>query len=144
MEYEPFLQGSAALAPSGQNEPGSQATHSCLPSLAWYVPAAHLSHVAMLAIGATVPGLHLFCSALPVGAKLPFSDGVHSLGPVRLVEIEYVPFLHGSAALAPAGQYDPGSQASHVCSPSSAWNVPAAHSTQKVVIFRGYLLFSRL
>ena len=44
---------------------------------------------------------------------------------------EYEPSLQGRAALAPAGQYDPGLQATHVCSPSSAWYVPAAHSSQK-------------
>jgi hypothetical protein len=58
LEYEPAAHGSGALAPSGQYEPGSQATHACSPSSGWYLPAAHLSHVAMLAVGATVPGLH--------------------------------------------------------------------------------------
>ena len=127
LEYEPFLHGSAAPAPAGQYEPGTQATHACLPSSVWYVPASHLVHAPMLATGATVPGLHLVGSVLPVGEKLPLSDGVHSLGAVRLVEIECVPFLHGSAALAPSGQYEPGSQATHACSPSLAWYVPAAH-----------------
>ena len=75
LEYEPFLHGSAALAPSGQYEPGSQATHACSPSPVWYVPAVHLTHVAMLASGATVPGLHLLGSAAPV----PHADpGGHS------------------------------------------------------------------
>ena len=68
LEYEPFLHGSAALAPSGQYEPGSQATHVCSPSLVWYVPAAHLSHLPLPALGWTVPGLHLVCSVLPVDA----------------------------------------------------------------------------
>ena len=60
-EYDPSAHGSGALAPSGQYEPGSQATHAWLPSSGWYVPGAHLSHlshVAMLTLGATVPGLH--------------------------------------------------------------------------------------
>ena len=72
-EYEPASHGSGALAPSGQYEPGSQATHVCSPSLGWYVPAAQLSHVALPASGWTVPGLHLVCSVLPVGEKWPAS-----------------------------------------------------------------------
>ena len=72
-EYEPSSHGRAALAPSGQKWPGSQATHVCLPSSGWYVPAAHLSHVALLLFGWTVPALHLVCSVLPVGAKWPAS-----------------------------------------------------------------------
>ena len=68
LEYKPSLHGSAALAPSGQNEPGSQATHACSPSPSWYVPAAHLVHAPMLALGATVPGLHAVCLVLPIGA----------------------------------------------------------------------------
>tara|TARA_B100000780_G_scaffold104293_1_gene72950 strand:+ start:365 stop:697 length:333 start_codon:yes stop_codon:yes gene_type:complete len=68
LEDEPSLHGSGALAPSGQNEPGSQATHPSSPSPAWYVPAAHLSHAPLPAIGWTVPGLHLVCSVLPVDA----------------------------------------------------------------------------
>ena len=130
LEYEPFSHGSAALAPSRQYEPGSQATHLSSPSSAWYVPAAHLSHAPLPAMGWTVPGPHLVCSVLPVGAKLPFLDSVHSLGSVRLVEIEYEPSAHGSGALAPAGQNEPGSQATHACLPSSAWYVPAAHLSQ--------------
>ena len=45
----------------------------------------------------------------------------------RSVDSEYVPSLHGSAAPAPVGQYEPGSQAKHPSSPSLAWYVPAAH-----------------
>eukprot|EP00964_Phaeocystis_antarctica_P154216 scaffold122818_cov54-Phaeocystis_antarctica.AAC.1 len=48
LECVPSAHGSAALAPLGQYEPGSQATHACSPSSFWYVPATHLSHVAML------------------------------------------------------------------------------------------------
>ena len=130
-EYEPSLHGSAALAPMGQYEPGSQATHACSPSPFWYEPAAHLVHVPLPAPGWMVPGLHLVCIVLPVGAKWPTSVSVHSLVLVRLVETEYEPDAHGSAALAPSGQYEPGSQATHACSPSSAWYLPATHSPHK-------------
>ena len=70
-----------------------------------------------------MPGLQGVCSVLPVGAKWPAVVSVHSLRLVRLVALEYEPLLHGSAALAPSGQYEPGSQAAHVCSPLSAWYV---------------------
>ena len=68
---------------------------------------------------------------LPVGAKWPAVVSVHSLRLARLVALEYEPFLHGSAALAPSGQYEPGSQATHACSPSLGWYLPAAHPSQK-------------
>ena len=74
-----------------------------------------------------VPAAHGVSTVLPVGAKWPAVVSVHSLRLVRLVALEYEPFLHGSAALAPSGQYEPGSQATHVCLPSLAWYVPAAH-----------------
>jgi len=68
------------------------------------LPAAHGTQVPLLAMGWTVPGLHLVCSVLPVGEKWPASDSLHSLGLVRLVKPEYVPSAHGSGALAPSGQ----------------------------------------
>ena len=84
-------------------------------------------HAPMLAFGATVPGLHGICCVLPVGAKWPASVGVHWLALARLVAAEYEPSAHGSAALAPSGQYKPGSHATHACSPSSGWYLPATH-----------------
>ena len=44
------------------------------------LPAAHGTQVPLLAMGWTVPGLHLVCSVLPVGEKWPASDSMHSLG----------------------------------------------------------------
>ena len=73
----------------------------------------------MLTAGATVPGLQGVCSVPPVGAKWPVVVSVHSLRLVRLVEMECKPFSHGSAVLAPSGQYEPGSQATHPSLPSS-------------------------
>ena len=58
----------------------------------------------MLALGATVPGLHSICSVLLVGAKWPASVGVQSLRFVRLLEIEYEPGKHGRATEVPLGQ----------------------------------------
>ena len=58
----------------------------------------------MLGLGATVPGLHGVCSVLPVGAKWPASVGVQSPALLRLVEVEYEPAAHGSAAAAPGAQ----------------------------------------
>ena len=74
-----------------------------------------------------MPGLHLVCSALPVGAKWPAPVLVHSPALVRLVEPEYEPSAHGSAALAPSGQYEPATQAAHTCLPSPVWYLPASH-----------------
>ena len=131
------MHGSGALAPSGQNEPGSQATHVCSPPLVWYVPAAHLSQVPCSAMGWTVPGLHLVCSMLPVGAKEPASVFVHSLGLVRLIALEYEPSLHDSAALAPSGQYEPGVHDSHISWPGVAWKVPASHLRHEPMLALG-------
>ena len=64
----PALHGSAAAAPSAQYEPGVHGPHTSWPGVAWKVPASHLRHAPMLALGATVPGLHAVCSVLPVGA----------------------------------------------------------------------------
>ena len=100
----PASQAVGAELPAAHQDDLGQGSHVWLPSLPWNVPASHLTHVAMLAFGATVPGLHLVCSVLPVGAKWPASVSVHSLALVRLVEMEYEPSLHGSAALAPSGQ----------------------------------------
>ena len=82
---------------------------------------------AYLDTGLGVPALHGICSVLPVGAKWPGVVSVQSLARVRLVALEYEPSLHGSGALAPSGQNEPGLQAAHACSPSSSWKVPAAH-----------------
>ena len=68
IEYEPSAHGSGVLAPAAQYEPGSQATHVCSPSPAWYLPAPHFWHAPILAMGCTVPGLHAVCLVLPVGA----------------------------------------------------------------------------
>jgi len=51
-----------------------------------------------------VPGLHGVCSVLPVGAKWPGAVGVQLPALVRLVEVEYEPSAHGSAAAAPSAQ----------------------------------------
>eukprot|EP00966_Prymnesium_polylepis_P178770 4139629-Prymnesium_polylepis.1 len=67
---------------------------------------------------------------LPVGLKKPGSVSVHSSALVRFFALEYVPSLHGSAADAPALQYEPGSHASHAVAPSASWYVPGAHCKQ--------------
>ena len=67
-------------------------------------PSGHALHAPMLALGANMPGLHGVCSVLPVGAKWPASVVVQSSALLRLVEVEYEPAAHGSAAAAPAAQ----------------------------------------
>ena len=123
----PSLHGNGTDAPSGQYEAGVHAWHSVPPDAFMNLPAAQLSHLGCLLCGCTVPALHGVCSVLPVGAKWPGSVSVQSLASVRLVALEYEPSLHGSGALAPSGQNEPGLQAAHACSPSSSWKVPAAH-----------------
>ena len=101
----PLGHGVGAPAPSVlQYEPGVHGSHTSWPGSAWKVPATHLTHELMPALGATVPGLHGVCSMLPVGAKWPGAVGVQSPALVRLVEVEYEPPAHGSAAAAPSGQ----------------------------------------
>jgi len=127
----PSLHGSGADALSEQYEPGTHAWHSVWPDAFMNLPAAQLSHFGCLLRFCTVPALHGVCSVLPVGAKWPSSVALHSSALVRLVAFEYEPSSHGSGALAPSGQYEPGSQARHACSPSSGWYLPAAHPSQK-------------
>ena len=106
-------------------------------SSGWNFPQLHSSHAPMLTTDANVPGLQGVCWVLPVGAKWPTVVSVHPLWLVRLVALEYEPFLHGSAVLAPSGQYEPGSQATHVCSPSLAWYLPAAHLSHVAMLAFG-------
>ena len=75
-----------------------------MPGSAWNWPASHLRHAPMPGLGATVPGLHGVCAVLPVGAKWPGAVGVQSPALLRLVEVEYEPSEHGSAAAAPSVQ----------------------------------------
>ena len=78
------------------------ATHTvALIVPARYLPAAHLVHLDVLALGAIVPGAQGICAALPVTAKKPGAVAVHCVLFVRSVAEEYVASLHGSAALAP-------------------------------------------
>ena len=101
------------------------------------MPAAQLSHLGCLLRGCTVPALHGVCSVLPVGEKWPASVSMHSLALVRFVAFEYEPFAHGSGVLAPSGQYDPRSQATHACLPSAGWYLPASHLTQVLMLALG-------
>ena len=41
--------------------------------------------------------------------------------------LEYVPSRQGSAAEAPASQYEPAVHAKHAVSPCSSWYLPASH-----------------
>ena len=127
LECEPAAHGSAAAAPSAQYEPGVHGLHSVCSTTSWKVPSVHGTQVPNPFVLATVPGLHGVCCVLPVGAKWPTPVSVHSLALVRPVEMEYEPSVHGSAAAAPSAQNEPGSQATHACSPSLAWYLPASH-----------------
>lgn len=67
-QYCPTLQRSheSTLA---EKEPAAQMLQLDCAAWSWNVPtSAHGTHKAMLAFGATIPGLHGVCAALPVGA----------------------------------------------------------------------------
>ena len=114
-------------------EPAGHSRHPDWPLAFMKLPAVHGTQVPNPCVLATVPGLHGVCCVLPVGEKWPTSVLVHAPALVRLVELECVPSAHGSGALAPLGQYEPGLQATHFCSPSSAWYVPAAHLSHEAL-----------
>ena len=120
-EYVPSAHGRGALAPSAQYEPAVQGLQVGCPSVSWYVPAAHLTQLPIFTLGWTVPGLHWVCSELPVGAKEPTVVSVQSPTLLRLVKLEYEPSAHGSAALAPSGQYAPGVHGLQRSLPSTSW-----------------------
>ena len=72
------------------------------------MPFVHAVHVAAPAVLENEPGWH--------GVHLSIGSAVN------------FPTVHGVAAVAPAGQYEPASQPLHDALPSLAWNCPAAHS----------------
>eukprot|EP00964_Phaeocystis_antarctica_P084410 scaffold53140_cov64-Phaeocystis_antarctica.AAC.4 len=73
----PASQAVGAELPAAHQDHTVQGLHASLPSPVWYLPASHLSHTPLRTMGWTVPGLHLVCSLLPVGAKWPLSVAVH-------------------------------------------------------------------
>ena len=84
----PALQAVGAELPAAHQEEVGHGEHASSPSSFWKVPASHLLHALKFALGATVPGLHLVCSVLPVCAKEPASVFVHPPALVRPVELE--------------------------------------------------------
>ena len=131
--YVPISHGSAALAPSSQNEPPGHSTHAVSPLPPKYVPAAHLSQLSCAVAGCTGPGRHGVCSVEPVEQKEPSGQVKHcSLLPIPVAPL-YEPSGHGIAADAPASQYEPPGHVSHAVLPLTSWKVPAAHLATALV-----------
>ena len=63
--YVPPLHGSGALAPSGQNDPGVHGRQNSWLGSSWNMPPSQFTQEPILAVGATVPGLHALCLVLP-------------------------------------------------------------------------------
>ena len=107
MEYEPSLHGSAALAPSGQKCPSSQATHACSPSPLWYVPAAHATHSSSPVTLAKLPALHNLGAVFPPEQYLVTGHVSQSASETKVTpEGRKVPGKHaaGMRTLEPGGQ----------------------------------------
>ena len=134
--WRPDGHGSAADAPSAQYEPATHSKHAVSPDASWYLPAAHLAHEPCSVLGCTVPGLHAVGSAAPVEQKAPAGHATQSSTLVidRLSAV-IVPFWwrpdgHGSAADAPASQYEPVTHTKHAVSPCPCWYLPATQAVQ--------------
>ena len=85
-------------------------------------------HAALPLDDVKLPGAQSVCVVAPVEHDEPAGQSVHSPADVRLVELEYEPASHGSAALAPAGQYEPLSHARQLSVFALGWYVPPAHA----------------
>jgi len=140
-EYVPSAHGSGALAPSGQYEPSSQATHAFSPSRGWYLPAAHPSQKAAPEAAATKPAEQFLQSAwseLPgIGLAFPgghaWQDTVVFWPPSGL----NVPVGHGvnvcrRLAAPSAEQKPPLGQSLHSVERTLSLSLPAGHVKQRV------------
>ena len=66
----------------------------------------------------------------PMAQELPTGHAKHPEADARLVELEYVPASHGSAALDPGRQYEPAAHASHAVAAVLPCIVPPSHNAQ--------------
>jgi hypothetical protein len=89
------LQCVSAFAPASQYAPFPQSPHVNWPASAWYLPATHLSHAAVLLFGATVPGAHLSASALRPGHLVPAGQAAQRSADVSPWLPLYVPAGQG-------------------------------------------------
>ena len=68
---ETEVQRRRATAPSSQNPPKLQRSQAVRPLLPWNEPAVHASHLAELALGATVPDAHGVDRTVPSEHECP-------------------------------------------------------------------------
>ena len=80
--------------------------------------------------------LHVF-EAAPVEQKAPSGQDSHcSLVPSPDALLK-LPSLHGSAADAPAAQYEPATHLKHAVWPLPPWNLPASHLSHSPMLVLG-------
>jgi len=140
-EYVPSAHGSGALAPSGQYEPGSQATHAFSPSRGWYLPAAHPSQNLAPQAAATKPAgqsLQSARSELPwIGFAFPGAQAWHDAVLFRPPSGLNVPAGHGvnvcrRLAAPSAERKPPLGQSLHSVDRTLSLSLPAGHVKQRV------------
>ena len=129
----PSKQGSGAEAPASQKEAATQSKHAVWPLSFMKLPAAQAAQLPWLPCGCTVPGLHAVGSAAPVEQNDPDGHATQSSSLVIdrlsavIVAFWWRPDGHGSAADAPASQYEPATHSKHAVSPGPCWYLPATH-----------------
>jgi len=145
-EYEPSAHGSAALAPSGQYEPGLQATHACSPSLAWYLPAVHSSQNSAPEAAATKPAeqfLQSTGSELPrIGLAFPGAHAWHDALLDWPRSALNVPAAHGvnvcrKLAAPCAEQKPPIGQSLQLVERTLSLSLPGGHVKQRATLSSG-------
>ena len=85
--------------------------------------------VALPLLAAKDPELQSVIALEPVEHECPAVHSVHSVSLVRSIADENVPAVHGSAAEAPSGQYEPAMHCSQPVWPALPCCVPAAHGS---------------
>ena len=138
----PSKQGSAADAPSRQNEPGEHSTQAVMPVSAWNRPASHLAQLPCSASGCTVPGLHSVGVAEPVEQNEPDGQPMQSSEELMKSRSPFWkrPDGHGSPADAPSVQYSPPAQSRHDVAPGLPMNLPASHFWHEPCVVLGCTL----
>ena len=137
LERNPATFGDAVIDISNnlnvQSANAFSAVKRAFPPAFMNVPAGQLVQVACSAVGWTVPGLQGIAMGAPVGQKCPVGHSSQSSALViEMLSAAIVPFWcrpdgHGSAADAPASQYEPATHSKHAVSPGPDWYLPASH-----------------
>ena len=73
-----------------------------------------------------VPGSHRSCAVEPVEQADPVGQSVQLLAAPSPGVLEYVPAKQGSAAAAPAAQWEPDGHSRHAIAPVADWYFPGS------------------